>query len=201
VKREDRELLELLGYLYLQYGKADEARTIYAALCEMSESRPLLTLTYAYCLAKAGQYAVALHHLELIEAESFSPKELGAYLLLRGNVLWHLGRDAEARVELQHFLECAQGGYIVRHSLITKAAEDGALLRAEQEETTQGEREILFAMQTPPLVRALRNLPRERAPAPYRVVKSKNVKNNEGVWKRLLRFIARKELENREHSR
>ncbi|MDR3316807.1 MAG: hypothetical protein LBS68_01885 [Puniceicoccales bacterium] len=179
MERGDREFLELLGYLYLQYGKSDEARIIYAALFELADEQPLLTMTYAYCLVQAGQYAVALHLLETIDLSQFSPKERSAFLLLHGNVFWHLGRDAEARRELDRFLAIEKDRTLTeptRHSFLTRAA------------SKRG---------NSPIPAKGAGLP---TAAPDKKTVGASLRGTEGIWKRVLRFIARKELD-REHSR
>ncbi|MDR0679242.1 MAG: hypothetical protein LBF24_03280 [Puniceicoccales bacterium] len=164
----DREFLSMLGHLYLQYGRWDEARVIYGSLVELSEREPLLLLTYAYCLAQNGQYAVALHHLDSLEGKDFLPKARSAYRLLRGNVLWYLGRDEEARRELELFLQTERKRARLeptRPSLIVRSAAER--VRQLLEEPKRWRDEGL----------------------PYR--------RGEGLWRRLLRFIAKKELSQR----
>ncbi|MDR2664346.1 MAG: hypothetical protein LBB14_02360 [Puniceicoccales bacterium] len=164
----DREFLSLLGYLYLQYGRWDEARVVYGSLVELSDRQPLLLLTYAYCLAQVGQYAVALHHLDGLEGKDFLPKARSAYRLLRGNVLWYLGRDEEARKELELFLR------------------------------TERKRARLEPTRPSFIVRSAAERVQQLVEEPERWQRSGRTSDSrEGMWRRLLRFIARKELSQR----
>jgi hypothetical protein len=166
VKDEDKDFLELLGYLYLQYGKHDPARVIYHTLCELSDPKAIMLLTYAYCLAADGSYAMALHETGKVSTEALNLQELSGYHLLRGNIFWHLHRDREARMELQHFLELEQ----LRTNGQPRTAVIGQYVRPL---VVDGVERIVSVNVRPP---------------------------DEGLWKKFLRFIARKEL-NRELSR
>ncbi|MDR3117093.1 MAG: hypothetical protein LBT98_00740 [Puniceicoccales bacterium] len=182
MKGEDREFLELLGYLYLQYGKADEARIIYAVLVELSAPQPLLTLAYAYCLSQTGQYAVALHHLDSLERAPFSLKERSAYLLLRGNVLWHLGKSQDSRQIFRQFLtvERQRARFNpTRLSLIVRSA-------TEKAREARGALEALRSVQTPATAPTVAGK--------VTVAQSPGAPRTDGFVRRILRFIARKEL-------
>ena len=172
---KDRDLLNLLGYLYLQYGKADEARVIYGALIELARPDPLTILTYAYCMVRCGNYSVALHYLDSVEGEDFLPKARSAYRLLRGNVLWHLGKDEDARHELNLFLATERKRSMLepsRNSLIVQSVVDRLRpVAAGGGETANGDGEA--------------SQPQEL---------------RGGIWRRFLRFIAKWELK-REHSK
>ncbi|MDR2677615.1 MAG: hypothetical protein LBB26_03570 [Puniceicoccales bacterium] len=166
MKDEDKDFLELLGYLYLQYGKHDPARVIYHTLCELSNPTAIMLLTYAYCLAADGSYAMALHEMDKISMEELSLQERSGFHLLRGNIFWHMHRDREARAELQHFL------------------------KLEQLRTHGQPRPAVIGQNIKPLV----------VDGVERVVSLRVRPPDEGLWKKFLRFIARKEL-NRELSR
>jgi Flp pilus assembly protein TadD len=183
VRGSDREFLELLGYLYLQYGKVDAARTVYAVLVELSARRPILSLTYAYCLARTGQYAVALHHLDELGNIPFALKERSAYLLLRGNVLWHMGRRDDARLDLEHFLAVERRRAKLqptRLSLIVRSA-------TERARNARLNHRAATVARTSADGTARR---RRRSAGPA-------YNDDDGFIRRILRFIARKEL-NRE---
>jgi tetratricopeptide (TPR) repeat protein len=169
VKGEDKDFLELLGYLYLQYGKNDAARIIYQTLCELDNPVPIIRLTYAYCVAAGGSYSVALHEIEKVNVVEFNLQELSGYHLLRGNILWHLRRRREARKELQLFLEAENQR--VDASKKSRAIVTSARIVAKAEIVAKDDAE-----------------------------KAVKAQPQEGLWKKFLRFIARKEL-NRELSR
>jgi Flp pilus assembly protein TadD len=165
VDKEDVDLLNLLGYLYLQYGKSDEARVVYGTLVELAESNPLSILAYAYCLVRCGHYAIALHHLDDVDGGDFQPKARSAYRLLRGNVLWHMGRDEEARYELSLFLAMERKRARLdpaNNSLIVKSAAG----RARTANAAARGTELAVSVGG----------------------------GREGIWRRVLRFIAKKEL-------
>jgi Flp pilus assembly protein TadD len=165
VNSEDKEFLELLGYLYLQYGKTDAARVIYHTLCEFWEPTSMHRLTYSYCLAVKGSYSRALYELDQVNVQHFSLQELSSYHLLRGNILWHLKRDREARRELHHFLSL-ESQRVKRQSRVVGVPMLSAVAKKNG------------------------NVEEETA----------SVNLQEGLWRKFLRFIARKEL-NRELSR
>lgn len=155
---DDTDFLNILGYLYLQYGKIDEAKVIFRTLVEVAQHNAIVTMAYAYCLAYLGDYAIALHYLNRVAFLDLSLKERSGYHLLKSNIFWHLGRDREARFELEQFL-------------------------AKEELRTQKNKldkkiALSSASETQKMVAA----------------------NSEHLWKRILRFIARKDL-NREFGR
>jgi hypothetical protein len=159
--------------LYLQYGKADEAKVIYGTLIELEDRDPMMVMTYAYCMARCGHYSIALHYLDSVCGGDFMPKARSAYRLLRGNVLWHLGKDEEARHELNLFLATERKRAMVepeRNSVIVQSVLDRLL-----PPTTRrgGEREVETTQRR---------------------------KTRDGIWRRLLKFIAKWELR-REHSK
>jgi Flp pilus assembly protein TadD len=166
VREEDKDFLELLGYLYLQYGKHDPARVIYHTLCELSDPASIVLLAYAYCLAADGSYAMALHEMDKISMETLNLQELSGFHLLRGNIFWHMHRDREARTELRRFLEL------------------------ERLRTNGQPRPAVIGQNIQPLVIG----------GVERVVSVKMRPPEEGLWKKFLRFIARKEI-SRELSR
>jgi Flp pilus assembly protein TadD len=166
VRDEDKDFLELLGYLYLQYGKHDPARVIYHTLCELADPTAIMLLTYAYCLAADGSYAMALHEMDKIPMGTLNLQELSGFHLLRGNIFWHLHRDREARVELRRFLEL------------------------ERQRTHGQPRHAVIGQRIEPLV----------VDGVERVVSIRMRPPEDGLWKKFLRFIARKDL-NRELSR
>jgi tetratricopeptide (TPR) repeat protein len=182
--REDWDFLELLGYLYLQYGKDDEARTIYGTLFELADPpSPLLRLTYAYCLAKTGQHAVALHHLEELDPKVFSLKERSALCLLRGNIFWHLGRIREARGELNRFLTTERQRSRREPSRLSLIVQSAATATPAENPRQP--------LDTSPMVRIRTGQPVRKTATPPSPPK----REESGLWKRILRFIARKDID------
>lgn len=157
-----RDFLEILGYLYLQYGKIDEANVIYHTLFELTEDRGIVALTYAYCLAKLGNFSQALNILKQILPEKLDSKEQSGYALLCANVYWNLGDEAEARRQFDAFVRNEKER--TRH-----LPSSLSLLERDSEQRTA--------------VKSQKEAPIEETLSP------------ENIWKRILRFVARKDLE------
>lgn len=155
---DDTDFLNILGYLYLKYGKIDEAKVIFRTLVEVAGPNAVVTMAYAYCLAYGGDYAVALHYLNRVPFLELSLKERSGYHLLKSNIFWHLGQDREAKMEFRQFL-------------------------AKEEARAQKNR-----------------FDKKIALSSARQMQKMEPSQSEHLWKRILRFIARKDL-NRELGR
>lgn len=165
---ESKDFLEILGYLNLQYGKVDEARTIFNTLFEISAADPLISLSYSYCLTLGNEFSLALHHLDRIPMETLSVKQRSGYHLLRSNLQWHLGLDQPARDEFAKFL--------------------------------QNEKERTKLEPTPSSLLIAAAIQRPKGKLLENQKEKRKTVRGESIWKRILRFVARKDL-NRELSR
>ena len=104
-----RDALWNLGYVYLRHRQADKARTVFAALCALFPHQPAFALALAYAELLAGRPRQALAGLDRTRQQQPQQTALGGaeavLRLLRGRALAALGRDDEARRELQHYLQ------------------------------------------------------------------------------------------------
>lgn len=168
MEHEDIEFLQILGYLYLQYGRIDEARVIYKTLVEITDCEGIVTIAYAYCLVYQGNFNLALHQLKKVKSETLTAREKSGYFLLLSNVQWSLGDYSEARKVFRQFL-------------------DEERKRAAQEPLLPS----LFDYQKEVLGQESHSGTKQKKEKPLPA---------EGLWKRILRFVARKDL-NRELGR
>lgn len=103
---QEREALQLLGYLYLQHQRPAEALTIFKALATLFPEDRAIRRSLAYAQLRTDQPRAALASLERLPLEDHGTPAL---ILLRSQALWRLGRVDEARHWLQRFLQERDG--------------------------------------------------------------------------------------------
>jgi predicted Zn-dependent protease len=102
---DERVLLELLGYIYLQNARPEKAETIYAALAALDPRNPHYTLSLACAHVRCGKGDQALTQLDrMLERGDIS----APVHLLRGQALTRLGREPEAQRALKAYLAARQ---------------------------------------------------------------------------------------------
>jgi predicted Zn-dependent protease len=102
---DERVLLELLGYIYLQNSRPEKAESLYAALAALEPRNPHYALSLACAQVRCGKGDQALGQLDrMLERGDIS----APVHLLRGQALTHLGRDAEAQRALKAYLAARQ---------------------------------------------------------------------------------------------
>jgi len=90
---EQRDLLKLLGYLYLRYGCFDKAVVLFEALLLQNPQDDHAAHSLACACVRTGRYDSALAQLDrLLDGGDFS----ALTYLLRGQALSALGRREEA---------------------------------------------------------------------------------------------------------
>jgi tetratricopeptide (TPR) repeat protein len=90
---QQSELLSLLGYLYLRYGRLDKAVALFEALLVMDPMNSHAAQSLACAHLRRGRPDVALRHLDrLLDEGDFS----ALTYLLRGQALSRIGRREEA---------------------------------------------------------------------------------------------------------
>lgn len=92
-----KELLSVLGYLYLQNGNQEKAFTIFAALCELFPEDVKLGLCLGYIQVLRGDYSSAVRRADRFLGSETGPEETAMGLIIRGRALWGIGRRKEAR--------------------------------------------------------------------------------------------------------
>lgn len=101
VESEQRELLEVLAYFYLQQSRPERAATLYGALAALYPADVRLRMALACSQIRAGQANIALDELDrLVEAGHI---DAGVHLL-RAQALVRLGRDSEAARAMDAFV-------------------------------------------------------------------------------------------------
>jgi len=96
-----RELLELLGFVYLQNARPEKAETVYAALVALEPRNPRYALSLACAQVRCGKAEAALANLDrMLERGDIS----APVHLLRGQALTSLGREPEAQRALNAYV-------------------------------------------------------------------------------------------------
>ena len=98
---DQRELLELLGFVFLQNARPEKAETLFAALAALEPRNARLAIALALSQVRAGRHDAALERLDrLLESGDIS----AAVHLLRGQALARLGRAPEAERALRAYV-------------------------------------------------------------------------------------------------
>ncbi|MEO1525605.1 MAG: hypothetical protein AAFX06_09215 [Planctomycetota bacterium] len=88
-----QEFLSLLGYLYLQNGKATKAIIVLEGLRVLSPLNETSNGATAYAHELAGNHAEALHRIQSL---SVAERSTVAMRLVESRAYWGLGRKQEA---------------------------------------------------------------------------------------------------------
>ena len=100
-----REVLELLGFVFLQNARPEKAEAIYAALLALEPRNPRYALSLACAQVRGGKCEPALGQLDkMLERGDIS----APVHLLRGQALAKLGRDSEAQRALKAYIAARQ---------------------------------------------------------------------------------------------
>jgi predicted Zn-dependent protease len=98
---QQRELLELLGYVFLQNARPEKAECIYAALAALDPRNARYALGLACAQVRSGKSELALANLDrMLERGDIS----APVHLLRGQALAKLGRDPESERALKAYM-------------------------------------------------------------------------------------------------
>ena len=100
MRSEHKDILSALGFFFLEHDQPDKALTLLEALRTVFPEDPSIAKSVSYAYLQAGRPQDALAAAGATSAE----QQDGACHLLRGKALWGLGRVAEARVCLDHYL-------------------------------------------------------------------------------------------------
>jgi len=112
---DQRELLELLGFVFLQNARPEKAEVVFTALAALEPRNARHALRLALSQVRGGKHEAALSRLDrLLESGDIS----AAVHLLRGQALARLGREPEA--------ERALRAYVAARAAEPAAAVEGA---------------------------------------------------------------------------
>ena len=107
---DSKDVLSLLGYLFLRHGKADKAITALEALSVAEPNKPWVQRSLAYAYLKHGDFENSL--TQVSKYLDHHREDRGAQLI-RSRALWGLGRHDEARKLVQQMsgqLRATDGG-------------------------------------------------------------------------------------------
>jgi hypothetical protein len=104
VDKSQREFILILAYLYVCYGKYDEALVLHRVLNEFFEDDVEILLGLGFSLYTTDRGLEAAQCLENLEGVEMDPRRQKLYFLLRSHVDWSIGRDVDARNNLIHYL-------------------------------------------------------------------------------------------------
>ena len=105
---EEKELLQVLGYLFLEHDRADRAAKIYGALALFEPHDTYILKCLAYSLLRIGDYRRALAVTDDALASGMSAEDADLLQLIRGRALWNLKRHDEARLAMRGVLRRRQ---------------------------------------------------------------------------------------------
>ena len=98
---DQRQLLELLGFIFLENARNEKAETVYAALAALDPKNPRHVLALACAQVRNGKFEGALANLDrMLERGDIS----APVHLLRGQALARLGRGPEADRALRAYV-------------------------------------------------------------------------------------------------
>jgi tetratricopeptide (TPR) repeat protein len=104
VDKSQREFLLILAYLYVRYGKYDEALLLHRGLNEFFEDDIEILLGLSFSLYSTSRPLEAMQYLEKLDGVEMSKQYQKLFFLLRSHVGWSIGRDSDARSDLILYL-------------------------------------------------------------------------------------------------
>lgn len=105
--RDQRQTLNVLGYLFLRMGQFDRAERIFSALAALDPDDLWAQRNLAAIAVHDGNGASALRHLQAVMGgQSLSSRDAALHLL-RAKALWLEGRKDEARRAVDEFMHLA----------------------------------------------------------------------------------------------
>jgi hypothetical protein len=104
VDKSQREFLLVLAYLYICYGKYDEALMLHRGLYEFFPDDIEVLLGLSFSLHFTSRPLEAVQYLEKLDGVAMISKHQKLFFLLKSHVTWSIGRDSEARDNLIYYL-------------------------------------------------------------------------------------------------
>ncbi|MDR1528744.1 MAG: hypothetical protein LBS22_04150 [Puniceicoccales bacterium] len=102
--KSQKEFLLILAYLYICYGKYDEALVLHRGLYEFFPEDIEILLGLGFSLYFTSRPLEAVQHLEKLDGVEMISKHQKLFFLLKSHVTWSIGRDSEARDNLIYYL-------------------------------------------------------------------------------------------------
>lgn len=94
----------VLAYLYICYGKYDEALMLHRGLYEFFSDDIEVLLGLSFSLYFTSRPLEAVQYLEKLDGLAMISKYQKLFFLLKSHVTWSIGRDSEARDNLIYYL-------------------------------------------------------------------------------------------------
>jgi hypothetical protein len=113
-----------LAYLYICYGKYDEALILHRALGEFFPEDVEVILGLTFSLYFTGRQMEAAQCLDKLDGIEMDIKCQKLFFLLRSHVSWGVGRDSDARVNLIHYLGLVEKEVREREASVGKGVEE-----------------------------------------------------------------------------
>jgi hypothetical protein len=104
VDKSQKEFLLVLAYLYICYGKYDEALMLHRGLYEFFSDDIEVLLGLSFSLYFTSRPLEAVQYLEKLDGLAMISKYQKLFFLLKSHVTWSIGRDSEARDNLIYYL-------------------------------------------------------------------------------------------------
>ncbi|MDR0693542.1 MAG: hypothetical protein LBF49_03170 [Puniceicoccales bacterium] len=102
--KSQKEFLLVLAYLYICYGKYDEALMLHRGLYEFFSDDIEVLLGLSFSLYFTSRPLEAVQYLEKLDGLAMISKYQKLFFLLKSHVTWSIGRDSEARDNLIYYL-------------------------------------------------------------------------------------------------
>ncbi|MDR1401804.1 MAG: hypothetical protein LBI81_02505 [Puniceicoccales bacterium] len=122
--KSQREFVLVLAYLYIRYGKYDEALILHRGLCEFFPDDVEILLGLSFSLYSTNRGMEALQYLEKLDGVEMSRKLQKLFFLLRSHAIWGTGKDREARSYLIQYLGLEEGEIRTKEANVGKETEE-----------------------------------------------------------------------------
>ncbi len=102
---QQREILSVLGFLFLEHDRPDRAAILYGALVQSYPDNGYFLKCLAYALLRDEEFDRALAAAEAGLGMGLSAGDVDFLQLVRGRALWNLGQREEARLAIRGVLD------------------------------------------------------------------------------------------------
>jgi hypothetical protein len=124
VDKSQREFLLILSYLYIRYGKYDEALLLHRGLHEFFSEDMDVLIGFGASLHLTDRPLEAMQYMEKLDGVEMNNQMEKLFFLLRSHISWGLGRDSDARSDLIRYLGLEEKEIRAREANVGKGAEE-----------------------------------------------------------------------------
>lgn len=104
MSKEQKDVLLVLGYLYLQHAKYNQAKIVFEGLLLFFPKDYHIMRSLAYAYLNDGEYEHALEMNEQSRHPLMTKEDHAFFTLLQSKALWRLGKAHEAKQSFNQFL-------------------------------------------------------------------------------------------------